>query len=67
MIAIKKRTEDRFPYEAHSPWVQDIDTKRKWSQTLEDTGITILITLDRHGSAASIPIGGVFMTFFHDI
>jgi hypothetical protein len=39
MIAIKKRTEDRFPYEADSPWVQDLDTKRRWSQALEDTGV----------------------------
>jgi hypothetical protein len=58
-------TKDRFPYEADSPWAQDVDTKRKWSQSLEDTGITIVratLTIDRHGSGASIPIGGVFMT-----
>jgi hypothetical protein len=58
-------TKDSFPYETDSQWVQDLDTKRKWSRTLEDTGVAIVratLTLDRHGSAASIPIGGVFMT-----
>jgi hypothetical protein len=57
-------SEEGFPYDEPSPWVQDPDIKFKWYQALEDTGpenARLLLGQIPTGARSSISIGEVSM------
>jgi hypothetical protein len=57
--------KDRYPFERHSEWAQDLDSKRRFWEALEATGIDRVRTrLQEHngGERSAINIGGCMMT-----
>jgi hypothetical protein len=58
-------SEERFPYEADNPWTQELDTKRKWYQVLEDTGpenVRLILAQMPTGARSVISVGELTMT-----
>src|SRR5436190_637711 len=57
--------EDRYPYEQHSDWEQDLNSKRRFWESLEAVGVDkVRIRLNEHpgGERSAITIGGREMT-----
>jgi hypothetical protein len=56
---------DRYPFERHSEWYDDFDTKRRFTDVLETLGVDeVRSRLQEHngGERSAITIGGCMMT-----